>query len=297
MGTGRTVPAARVAEAARGTGLLIRMGGTGGNGGMGGRVRAQWLWPGGDALAGDWYPATPVPASPVAGRLSVVEWDSVPPLSAMLSMAPPPDAWVALSARLGRRGAERPLLLGQDSAGRRTLTTAGQGVWRWALRGGASREAYRALLAAGIDWLLASGRSAGSARLTASEVVPRGVPVVFRWPGDSVPAAPVRLTVTADERGDSVRTFEVSFDGRGETRMPLPPGVYRWRAADPDAGGTVVVEDYSDEFVARPVAVPAGVAWQGARRRVGTRDTWWVFALALGALVVEWAWRIRKGLP
>jgi hypothetical protein len=59
----------------------------------------------------------------------------------------------------------------------------------------------------------------------------------------------------------------------------------------------VVVEDYSDEFVARALAVPAGVAWAGARRLVGARETWWVFALALGALFLEWAWRIRKGLP
>jgi hypothetical protein len=77
----------------------------------------------------------------------------------------------------------------------------------------------------------------------------------------------------------------------------LDPGVYRWRAADLNASGLVVVEEYSDEFVARPVAVPAGSAWQPPTRRVGARETWWMFALALGALVVEWAWRIRRGLP
>jgi hypothetical protein len=297
MRSGRPVPDARVAEAARGAALVIRMGDRRGTGDpwVAPTALAIWIWPaGGDALAGDWYPATPVPASPLAGRLSGIEWDSVPPVAAMLPLAPPPDTWVALSARLGRRGAERPLILGRDSAGIRTLTTAGDGVWRWALRGGAPREAYRALLAAGVDWLLATGRTASTARMSATEVVPRGVPVAFRWRGDSVPSTPVRVTLTA---GDSTRSVELNFDGGGEARVLLEPGAYRWRAADVGAGGLVVVEDYSDEFVARALAVPAGVAWAGARRLVGARETWWVFALALGALVVEWAWRIRKGLP
>jgi hypothetical protein len=296
MRSGRAVPEARVAEAVRGTALVVRMGDRRGDPGVALTVRATWIWPAGaETLAGDWYPATPVPASPLAGPLSGVEWDSVPPVAAMLPLAPPPDAWIALSARLGRRGAERPLILGRDSAGLRTLTTAGDGVWRWALRGGAPREAYRALLAAGVDWLLASGRAAGTARLSATEVVPRGVPAAFRWRGDSVPATPVRVTLTAD---DSTRIVELSFDGRGDARILLEPGVYRWRAPEvAGAGGLVVVEDYSDEFVARPVAVPAGVAWTAPRRLVGARETWWVFALALGALLVEWAWRIRKGLP
>ena len=298
MRSGRAVPADRVTEAVRGTALVIRIGGHTGGGGLSiaRTLRAMWIWPAGaDALAGDWYPATPVPASPLAGRLSGVEWDSVPPVAAMLPLAPAPDAWVALSARLGRRGAERPLILGRDSGGVRTLTTAGDGVWRWALRGGAPREAYRALLAAGVDWLLATGRAASTARMSATEVVPRGVPAAFRWRGDSVPSTPVRVTLATD---DSTRSVELSFDGRGDARLLLEPGVYRWRAPEvAGAGGLVVVEEYSDEFVARAVAVPAGIAWAGTRRLVGARETWWVFALALGALLVEWAWRIRKGLP
>jgi hypothetical protein len=295
MRTGRPVPDARVAEAVRGAVLVIRLGDRRGAPWVARTARAIWIWPAGaDALAGDWYPATPVPASPLAGRLSGVEWDSVPPVAAMLPLAPPPETWVALSARLGRRGAERPLLLGRDSAGVRTLITAGDGVWRWALRGGAPREAYRALLAVGVDWLLATGRTAGIARMSATEVVPRGVPAAFRWRGDSVPTTPIRVTLAG---ADSTRTADLAFDGGGEARILLEPGVYRWRAADVGAGGLVVVEDYSDEFVARAAAVPAGVAWTGARRLVGARETWWVFALALGALLVEWAWRIRKGLP
>jgi hypothetical protein len=296
MRTGTRVAESEVAQAVRGAALLVAVGE--GRGDF--RVartgpRARWIWPRDDnPLTGDWYPAAPVPASPLAGRLGGVEWDSVPPVAAMLAVVPPPDGWVALSARLVRRGAERPLLLGQDSAGRRMLTTAGEGLWRWALRGGAPREAYRALLAAGVDWLLATGRAGGGTAITATEVVPRGLPVTFRRQGET-PAGPVAISLAGT---DATRTDTLAFDTRGEARLLLEPGVYRWRAADPGgAAGVVVVEEYSDEFVARPVAAPSGAEVGAARRRVGARETWWMFALALGALIGEWAWRTRRGLP
>jgi hypothetical protein len=290
MRTGTRVPQSQVAQAVRGATLLVAVGDPRVTG-----PRARWIWPRDDEpLTGDWYPVAPVPASPLAGRLGGVEWDSVPPVAAMQPVAPPLDGWVALSARLVRRGAERPLLLGQDSAGRRSLTTAGDGLWRWALRGGAPREAYRALLAAGVDWLLATGRAGGGTAITATEVVPRGLPVTFRRQGETA-AGTVAITLAGH---DTTRTDTLAFDARGEARLTLAPGVYRWRAAEGGgAAGVVVVEEYSDEFVARPVSVPAGVALGEARRRVGARDTWWIFALALGALIGEWAWRTRRGLP
>ncbi|HET7040364.1 MAG TPA: hypothetical protein VFH97_10795, partial [Gemmatimonadales bacterium] len=296
MRTGGQVAAPQVAQAARGAALVVRVGVVRADGASGSRARATWNWPtGDDALVGDWYPSAPVPASPLTGRLGAVEWDSVPPVAAMIPLAPPPDGWVALSARLVRRGAERPLLVGHDSAGRRTLTTAAEGLWRWALRGGAPREAYRAMLAGGVDWLLATGRGGADGAITAAEVVPRGLPVTFRRPGAPGPAGPVAVTLTGD---DTARTDTLAFDARGEARLLLPPGVYRWRVdLGPDARGTVVVEEYSDEFVARPVAVPAGVEPGEGRRRVGARETWWMFALALAALIGEWAWRTRRGLP
>jgi hypothetical protein len=74
--------------------------------------------------------------------------------------------------------------------------------------------------------------------------------------------------------------------------------VYRWRAADGPERGLVVVEEYSDEW--RP-ATPTLASQPGAvgdeRREVGARDRWWLYVLALGALVAEWAWRRREGLP
>jgi hypothetical protein len=285
-----------VAEAVREAALVIRRATHAAPVPTGGAApRARWDWPAADdALAGDWYPIAPVPASPLAARLGAVEWDSVPPAVATVPLPPAADAWVALSARLARRGAERPLLVGRDSGGTRTLTTAGQGLWRWALRGGAPREAYRALVAAGVDWLLGTARAGGAARLTATEVGPRGIPVTFRWRDGPAPGAPVALTLASD---DTTRSVDLAFDARGEARLSLDPGVYRWRAAGLGAGGLVVVEEYSDEFVPRPPAVPGGREWRATRQRVGARETWWIFGIALGALCLEWAWRVRRGLP
>jgi len=30
---------------------------------------------------------------------------------------------------------------------------------------------------------------------------------------------------------------------------------------------------------------------------VALRDRWWLFVVVIGALVAEWAWRRREGLP
>jgi hypothetical protein len=292
MRTSHLVPEARVDGAVREAALVLTRGASRPMG----PARALWRWPSADGgIAGDWYAVAPVPASPMAGRLGGAEWDSVPPITSVLPYAPPDDGWTGLSVRLARRGAERPLVLGRDSAGVRILTTTGDGLWRWALRGGAAREAYRTLLAAGVDWLLSTGRARAAARLSATEVVPQGVPATFRWQGETVPADPVSVTF---EGPDTTRTIALAFDARGHAREALAPGVYRWRAPEvPGAAGLVVVEEYSDEFVTRPVRTLAGSAWEGARRPVGAREAWWVFAAALGAFFAEWAWRIRRGLP
>jgi len=69
----------------------------------------------------------------------------------------------------------------RNSAGTRKMTTVGTGLWRWAFRGGASREAYRTLLAAGVDWLLGGEPVERGQSLVVSSVVTRGEPVVFSW--------------------------------------------------------------------------------------------------------------------
>jgi hypothetical protein len=259
-----------------------------------------WLWPTADprleVLEGDWYLTGDLPASPLAGRLAALEWDSLAPLTGIVSIAPRESEWVALAARQGRRGAEQPVLLGRDSAGTRALTTAGIGLWRWRFRGGAAREAYRAILAAATDWLLVDRSEAGNAAVRASPVVQAGMPVVFRWPpGESVPDS---LQVTL--RADTVTfTRTLRFRPDGSAILPLDPGVYRWAAPDVrDARGVAVVEPFSDEYPARTVlAPPAGVGEAFTLLERHARERWWLFVVAVLALAAEWAWRQRRGLP
>jgi hypothetical protein len=267
-------------------------------------VGGVWRWRGGDSsasvLAGDWYVMRDPPPSPLAGRLAGVAWDSLPPLTGVVPMLPEPGAWTGLAARLGRRGAERPVLSGRDSAGARRLVVNGDGLWRWALRGGAPREAYRALVAAGADWLLGTGATREGEPLTAPTAVTQGIPAVFRWAaGDPPDSAVVGLS------GADARQVTLRFDAEGRATVELEPGVYRWvlvssaSTREPGrASGTLVVEEYSDEFRSRAVtATPAPGSGGFLSTFRHARERVWLFALALAALVAEWTWRLRRGLP
>src|SRR5207302_741379 len=112
---------------------------------------------------GDWYVQAPEP-SPLAGALAGVAWDSLPPAAALSDLAPVPpgdsSAVVVLTARLARRGAARPVIVLSQAGGARRAMVAASGLFRWAFRGGASAEAYRAGGAALADWLLTGGAGA-----------------------------------------------------------------------------------------------------------------------------------------
>jgi hypothetical protein len=297
MRTGEAVSFPVVRGAAGRAGLLVLRGGTRGAvaARRGGPV---WRWPGGsdpstELFTGDWYVSRDMPASPLAGRLAGVVWDSLPPLAGVVPLAPSGGEWVALTARRSRRGAERAVLVGTDTAGQRELTTAGAGVWRWAFRGGAAAEAYRALVAAGVDWLLASEVPARQGTLTTAGVTMRGTPVVFRWRGDSPPDS---LGVTLGA-GEETQTVTLRFDADGAALVLLEPGVYAWSTpAASGAGGVAVVEPYSDEFVPRPVAGLTAGAASFTWVETHAREWWWLFLIALVALAAEWAWRQRRGL-
>jgi hypothetical protein len=296
MRTSRAVSVQTVREAARRAALLVTHGNW--DDGRTSVRQPSWRWPAGQEMRfvrGDWYPLGQLPGSPLAGRLAGVEWDSLPPLTGIVPVARGEQDWVALSVRLGRRGAERPALLGRDSGGVRELTTAGSGLWRWGLRGGASREAYRALVAAGVDWLLGSDALRQRALLTATEVVPRGSPLVFRWSGEDK-----RDSLSLELRGtDSTFTRDLRFDADGVALLRLPPGVYRWQAPGvPGASGVAVVEAYSDEYHLNAVTAGEATGTRGLGvLLVNLRERWWIFVFVIAALVGEWAWRTRRGLP
>ena len=266
------------------------------------RQQSSWDWPTFvDATSNgnhpDWFLSGAVRASPLAGRLTSVQWDSVPPIFGLASQPKDGHDWVALSARQGRRGAQRPALLGKDSAGARSLLTLGTGWWRWRLRGGAAREAYRAMLAAGVDWLLRSDLLRNDVALISSNVVNRNLPVSFQWVGAAMPdSLSVFLTRDGDE---DPKTYVLRFDSYGIALLPLPPGAYWWAAPEAaGAGGVVVVEEYSEEYRPR-----AAVDWAGGNPagfmlfESYARDNWWLFVIVVVALTGEWAWRHLRGLP
>ncbi len=296
-------PASRetVVEAAEGAELLLSRGAPSIAAGSS-RLRASWNWPTVPSASsaegeGEWYLSRRVPASPLGGRLTSVQWDSVPPVVGLGTQGVESRGWIGLTAQRGRRGAQRPVLLGNDSAGARSLMTLGTGWWRWRLKGGAAREAYRSVLAAGVDWLLSAVPRGDAATLVSSDVVERGEPLLFRWVGSSVPDS---MTVSLARDGtDSVETRVARFGPDGMAQLSLYPGVYRWHAVDAgDARGITVVEEYSDEYHPRHVAGLFGGAAEGETLvERYARDRWWLFLIVVIVLTAEWAWRHQRGLP
>ncbi len=250
-------------------------------------------WPLGRRQEGDWYIQPPGP-SPLAGALGGVAWDSLPPATSLSELAPDSGTMVALTARLARRGPPRPVVVLSERGGARRAIVAAGGLYRWAFRGGASAEAYRALVAGVTDWLLAGGAGSGERFLPVTYEVPNGMPLEWRWVGSGTPRDVVLdLAGPAAPRVDTLR-----FDARGHAALRRPPGAYRYAAAGGSERGLVAVDTYSDEWRPAPALLGPQPGAPAARRMsVGLRDRWWLFVLAVTAFVAEWAWRRRQGLP
>ena len=292
------VPENKVRDIARSAGLVVVRGSESDI--VPGSRAATWLWPAGsdrrvELFEGDWYLTPKLGSSPLAGRLARIAWDSLPPLTGVVPLVPGTVEWVALTAREGRRGAERPVLLGSDTAGVRRLVTAASGLWRWSFRGGSTREAYRALLAAGVNWLMRTDEAGlGERKLLVSNTVPFGAPVVLRWSGSSAPDS-ITLRITGPDSSFSITR---TLGPRGEARVLLPPGGYRWRNPETDETGLVAVESYSPEYTLQPATLRAGRGNTLApTSETNARQTWWWFVIVAGAFVGEWFLRQRKGLP
>ena len=261
--------------------------------------RAVLLWPGTQRLEGDWYVQPPSSgSSPLADALAGLAWDSLPPAASLAELAPDSGTMVALAARLARRGPPRSVVTLSERAGARRAVIAAGGLYRWAFRGGASGEAYRALMAGLVDWLLADGAGNRERFHPVTYETPNGMPLQWRWTGAGEPRN-VILSLSA-ESGQRVDTLR--FDAGGRAELHLPPGVYRYAAGDAAGGdaerGVVVVDTYSEEWrPTAPVLMPQPGTTGNRLSGVALRDRWWLFVVVIGALVAEWAWRRREGLP
>jgi hypothetical protein len=287
------VPAETVRQAGRRADLLILMGRLGA---IAERTTARgvWRWGSGSdstALPGDWY-LRPGDASPVAGAFLGEPVDSFPPAIQITPLQPQPGDWVALSAQLGRRGAPRPAVFGGEVGRARRVTVAVDGLWRWAFRGGSSEQSYRTWVAATASWLLGGADSARGSARPLRAVVENGRPVTFEWtsPGPPKPVG-VAWSGAGAPGSDTLR-----FDGGGRAIVWLPAGEYRYRLSG-GGGGTVAVEEYSEEFLPRPVTLrdhPARARAPSSRR--AARDWLWLFGLCVLGLAGEWMARRRLGL-
>ncbi|HSC59400.1 MAG TPA: hypothetical protein VLC11_07540 [Gemmatimonadales bacterium] len=259
-------------------------------------ARGLWRWPAGSSgsapLPGDWY-VSPGGPSPLSGAWAGTDPDSLPPLVEVSPLEPASGDWIGAVAQLGRRGAERPVVIGRERGGRRELLVAGGGFWRWAFSGGASEQVYRAWVASSASWLLGGTDPRLGEAQPVQPVATRGTPLSFAWIGAGVPSP-----LAVSWAGDSLhRTDTLRFDGARRAEVYLPVGVYRYQLAD-GGTGTVAVEPWSPEFVPRiPVlaAHAASSTWAPDARQAA-RDRLWLFALTLVAFAAEWALRRRRGL-
>jgi hypothetical protein len=289
----QAVPTATVRRSARGADVLVLKGSTGGPA-AGIRPRGLWLWPsgaGGEAqLGGEWYAAGRA-GSPVSDAFVGFPVDSFPPLGPITPIEPSEEEWVGLVAQLGRRGAERPILTGGERGGSRRALTAAEGLWRWAFRGGASEQSYRALVASTVSWLVGGRDGAGGIARPVRTVVPNGRPLTFKWNGTGSPRpAPIEF-----RSGDMVLGDTLRFDAGGRAEVRLPPGSYRYEVAG--GGGTVVTEEWSEEFLPHPQSVETSEpAARGVPRSVSAREWLGLFAFCIACLAGEWWFRHRLGL-
>lgn len=257
--------------------------------------RGLWRWPssGSDPVVADWY-LTAAGASPIAAALAGLPADSFPPAQALVRGAiDASQGWVAMTARASRRGAEQPALIGWEVAGRREATTLVRGLWRWSFRGGVAEQAYRAVVASTMDWLLGSPRAEPRLVRLVRPVVPAGTAVGFQWQASGTPVA-TAITLTAPDGGERIDTLR--FGGNGMASLFLPVGTYRFAMVG-SGDGRLTVEPWSPEWFPREVRLvdsDPSVSLSGTSR--GIREQRWLFGLAVAALCAEWLVRRRRGL-
>ena len=254
----------------------------------------------------DWYVSPEIPASPIAPFLQELNLGEVPPLESVFTVTSGSGAWAPLHVGRTRRGGRNPVLVAQETGGRRVAIALGTGYWRWAFRGGASRDLYTRFWGALAGWMAQEeAQVAGAAVRPTSRVVPRGVAPRWIAPGLNLDSLQLQLT---DARG-AEHNLTVQPQ-RGDTALTpvLPPGHYQYQArafADGEmvqGTGALTVESYSAEFMRMPADLSelrsAPVSLSGNNRSGGRplHASPWPYVLIVLLLCTEWVLRRRWGL-
>ena len=249
-------------------------------------------------LAGEWYASGDIPASPLVGELSGAELLGLPPLTDVL--VPADGIAVVSPLNLQLRGigaAVAALHLDTSGGGRRVLGLA-SGFWRWAMREGAGRDAYRRLWSGVAGWVLADDSMAPPEPRPLQWVFERGDPVIWWLPRDSTS---VRINVL---RGDSVVADTVFRGGTSPSLGVMAPGLYGYQALGPTgevlSAGRFDVSAVSSEMIPTPTlpevmtpGVSVLVEEPGGRP---LRTSPWPYLLLITLLCGEWVARRRTGL-
>lgn len=286
-----------------------------------GRARRVLLFPAADAgpeglpvrlapvAAGEWYVHADLPASPVAALLGEVRADELPPLVNLRPLEVGGGSWTPLQASRGRRGLASPVVAVGESPGRRWAVALAEGYWRWAFRGGESRQAYRRLWAALGGWLVREERSIAAAAVRpVDRALPRGAPV--EWVASGVQADSIAVRIMAADGSVVADTVVVPIRADTAATRALPPGHYTFEArafagdeVGAESDGPFTVESYSPEFMRAPVEL-ARIEGTGARGGAGGRArsgdplhaSAWPYMMLVLLLSAEWTLRRRWGL-
>lgn len=253
---------------------------------------------------GEWYPATEVPASPLAGDLAGARLQDLPPLASVLPLSSREGVRAPLLLQLRGVGPGQPALVLSDEGRDRKVTVLASGFWRWAARDGDGRDVYRRLWSGVAGWLLASDpRSAAPEVRPDRWVTPRGEAVRWWIPGTATDT--VHLQVLADTL---VVTDTLVCAASSVVTGVLPPGRYTFRARSVSGSvsgsvgeGRFDVTARSDELLSRAAApevstgtVSRGLAAEGGSGPLRTRA--WPYLLILALVSLEWVGRRRVGL-
>ena len=241
-----------------------------------------------EAEDGEWYPSG-APSSPLSGVLAAIPFDSLPPVAAGI---PAEGDWVGLEARRGREMMRRPVVTGRD-APRRIVTVTASGFWRWRFRGGASADAYAALIGGVFDWLAAE-RADRRGAVPDEGILRSGQPV--RWRRGSSVDSLVRVGLRRRGGGpaDSI-LLRFAPGTTVQESAPMPPGVYD--VTVPGGQALLSVNASAELLPERPRLASANV---GRRSNLadarGARGNGWLYALVIVLLCAEWVLRRRMGL-
>jgi hypothetical protein len=247
---------------------------------------------------GEWYASPDVPTSPIAGALSGVELQGLPPLTGVMA-ARSPNTQPVLQLQLRGAGAPANAFHLVDSPDGRLVVALSSAYWRWAARE-EGREAYRSLWSGLAGWLLAGQRAAAAEPKPVAWVVARGEAV--EWTLPAIDSSSYQLSV---EGPDGVVVDTVLMGASRATIPPMEPAVYAYtvRSMEGDTVATGRFDVVRSTLDMLPAAVEPDFAVLGEGSPVAVaapgrplRTSPFPYLLVLMLLCGEWIVRRRSGL-